>query len=103
MIRESEYNAEVIGTKFNKPLAKAKKDHEVFKSSTKCWICKRTCKEGEVKVKDSDHITGKYFGFAHQECNLNLSLNKKFLLCFIICKTMIHILSFNKLEKIITK
>ena len=25
MIRESEYNAEVIGTKFNKPLAKAKK------------------------------------------------------------------------------
>ena len=33
-------------------------------------------KEGEVKVKDHEHITGKYRGYAHQDCNLNFSLSK---------------------------
>ena len=33
--------------------------------------------EGEVKLKDHDHITGKYRGSAYQKCNLNLSLSKK--------------------------
>ena len=41
-----------------------------------------------MKLKDHDHNTGKYQGAAHQECsNLNLSLRKKILLCFIICKS----------------
>ena len=36
-----------------------KKGHEDFKNSTECWIFKKTYEEGEVKVKDCDHITGK--------------------------------------------
>ena len=66
-------------------------------------ICEKAYKEGEVKVKDHDNITGKYWGSVYQECNLNLSLGKKSLLYFIICKTMIQILSFKKLENIILK
>ena len=30
-----------------------------------------------MKAKDLDHVTGKYWESADQECNLNLSLSKK--------------------------
>ena len=40
----------------------------------KYQIWKKAYEEHEVKVKDLNHITGKYRGPAHQECNLNLSL-----------------------------
>ena len=46
--------------KINKPLVMTKEDHKCFKNSTKCWICKKAYEEGKVKVKDHDHITGKY-------------------------------------------
>ena len=29
-----------------------------------------------MKIKHHDHITGKYQGSVHQECNLNLALSK---------------------------
>ena len=54
-----------------------KKDHEDFESSTKCCICNKAYEEVKVKIKDHDHITGKYQGSAHQQCNLHLSLSKK--------------------------
>ena len=57
-------------------LTLTKKDHEIFKNFTKCWICKNAYEEGEVKVKHQDHITGKHRGSAHQECKLKLSLWK---------------------------
>lgn len=46
------------------------KDHEDFKNSVKCWIFKKSYEKGELKVKDYDHISGKYWGSVHQECNL---------------------------------
>ena len=46
------------------------KDHEDLKNSAKCWIFKKSYEEGELKVKDYDHISGKYRGPVHQECNL---------------------------------
>ena len=101
MIRESEYYSKVIKTTFNKPLVMTEKDHENFHNSAKCCICKKISWEDEVNLKDHDHVAGKYWESAHQECNLNLSLSKKSLLCFIICKIMIHIISFKKLENII--
>ena len=59
---------------FYKSLVMTEKTHEEFKNSTKYWICKKGYEEGEVKVNDHDHITGKHCGSKHQECNLNLSL-----------------------------
>ena len=79
---------------------KARKD---FENSTKCWICKKENEEGEVKVIDHDHITGKNLEYVHQDCNQNLSLSEKFPVRFHNCKTMIHILSFKKLENMISK
>ena len=44
----------------------------------------------DAKVNDNYHITGKYTGTAHNECKLNPNLTKtKFLLCFVICKTLL--------------
>ena len=54
-----------------------KKKHEDFESSTNYWISKTYFEEGKVNSNNHDHITGKYWGFAHQDCNLNLSWNQK--------------------------
>ena len=82
MKKESEYYSKVIGTEFNKPFVRIKRDHEEFKNSTKCCDCKKVYEEGEVKVKDHVHITRKFCGSAHEECYLNLSLSKKILVVF---------------------
>ena len=52
-------------------------DEERFKSSNKCWICCKLFDIGDNKVRDHDHITGKYRGSAHWSCNINLKLTKK--------------------------
>ena len=38
--------------------------------------------EGDNKVSDHDHVTGKHRGTAHKNCNINLRLTKKFLIIF---------------------
>ena len=54
-----------------------KTDNEDFKNTTKCWTCDNTNVDGDVKVSDHCHITGKYTGFAHEDCNINVKLNLK--------------------------
>ncbi|PKB95476.1 hypothetical protein RhiirA5_385992 [Rhizophagus irregularis] len=51
------------------------KEEKAFNGATKCVICKGNLKEEKInKVRDHDHITGKYRGAAHRECNLQLRL-----------------------------
>ena len=64
---------------FNKELVMVKEDDECFKISTKCCICDNVYIEGNVKVRDHCHITGKYKGSAHRDCNINLKVNHKIL------------------------
>ena len=52
-------------------------DNGDFKNSKKCWICYT-----DVKVRDHCHITEKYGGFAHRDCNINLKLNHKLSVVF---------------------
>ena len=59
-----------------------KEDNEVFKNSTKCWICDNDYIDNDVKVIDHCHITGKYRGSAHRDCNINLKLNYKIPIVF---------------------
>ena len=48
---------------------------ESFQQSKVCWLCERELhsdNEGALqKIRDHDHLTGKYRGAAHNRCNLN--------------------------------
>ena len=59
-----------------------KKDNEDFENSTKCWIYDNDYIDGDVKVKDHCHITGKYRASGHRSCNINVKLNHKILVVF---------------------
>ena len=77
MIDESKYCSDVMKKYFNKEFVMAKKDNEGFENSTKCWICDNDYVKGNVKAKNHSHITEKYRGFAHRDCNINVNLNHK--------------------------
>ena len=46
-----------------------KKDNEDFDNSAKYWIFDNAYFDGDVKVRDQCHATGKYRGSAHRDCN----------------------------------
>ena len=46
-----------------------KEDKANFETFTNCWICRKDFEEGELRVCDHCHFTGKYRGAAHQTCN----------------------------------
>ena len=53
------------------PLKMTKTNLTEWKQTNICHICEKNICGGEnVKVKDHCHLTGKYRGAAHQECNL---------------------------------
>ena len=62
---------------FSKELVMTKEDHENFENWTKCWICDNDYVDSDVKVRDHCHITGKYGGSAHRDCNINVKVNHK--------------------------
>ena len=49
-------------------------DKKNYQDSQDCWICNE--KLDETKVRDHCHITGKYRGAAHDQCNLKLTIPK---------------------------
>ena len=67
---------------FNKELVRTKKDGEDFENSTKCWICDNAYVDGDVKVRDHSHVSGKFRGSAHWDCNIKVKLNHKFPIVF---------------------
>ena len=54
-----------------------KKGNGVFENSNKCWVCDNNYIDNDPKVRDHCHITGKYKGSAHKNCNINVKLNHK--------------------------
>jgi len=47
----------------------SEEDKANFETFTNCWSCRKDFEEGEVRVRDHCHFTGKYRGAAHQKCN----------------------------------
>ena len=82
MIEESKYSSDMIKKHFNKELIMNKEDNEDFKNSTKCWIYVNDYIDTDIKVRDHCHITGKYGGSAHRDCNTNLKLCRKIPIVF---------------------
>ena len=55
------------------------KDKYKAKQQTDCYLCKKPLLQKNYRdaVKDHCHLTGKYRGAAHNECNLKLRINPK--------------------------
>ena len=64
--------------KHKKNMKITRKEEQGFKRATVCHICEGPFgkTEDEAKVRDHCHLTGKYRGAAHNQCNLNFKLPK---------------------------
>ena len=75
MLEEVNYCKDIVKREFNKPLKMTDDDELSFKLEDKCHICGNKYTDKDVRVRDHCHITGKFRGSAHQECNLKLRVN----------------------------
>ena len=59
--------------KTNLELEITPQEEESFQLAEECWLCEQPFTEGTElrKVRDHDHLTGKYRGAAHNICNIN--------------------------------
>ena len=75
MLEEVNYCKDIVKREFNKPLKMTDDDELCFRLEEKCHICNKKYTDKDIRVRDHCHITGKYRGSAHQECNLKLRVN----------------------------
>ena len=61
-------------------------DEEIYNNSQTFLICREDLNTD--KVREPCHITGKFRGAAHNQCNLKSNIPKNYLLFFIIQKDM---------------
>ena len=58
----------------------SEEDEKNYQNSQNCWICNQ--KIIKDKVRDHCHITGKFRGSAHKECNSKLRIPRKLPIIF---------------------
>ena len=75
MLEEVKYCMKTMKKCFNKPFKMTSDDVDAFEKATECHICNKQYTSEDIRVRDHCHITGKYRGSAHQDCNLKLRLN----------------------------
>ena len=75
MLEEVKYCKNIMKKEFNKPLKMTDNDELCFRLEEKCHICNKKYTDKDIRVRDHCHITGKYRGSAHQDCNLKLRVN----------------------------
>ena len=84
---------------FNKNLIMSEEEEHLFQQSNNCWICKKLINHDDQKVRDHCHITSKFRGTAHQNCNLNFQMTKKIPVIFHYLKGYDSQLIFSLLHK----
>ena len=84
---------------FNKNLVMTEEEEHLFQQSNNCWICKKLIDNDDEKVRDHCHITGKFRGAAHWDCNINFQLTKKVPVIFHNLKGYDSHLIFSELNK----
>ena len=85
MLSEVEDCQRIVRDRFQKPLFMTSQNERDFQNSTVCHICERSFKakdllihdDGDImnKVRDHCHITGKYRGASHRDCNLKWAIS----------------------------
>ena len=66
--------------KFSKQMIFTESDKQTFDEATVCHICDKEL--GSDRVRDHCHLSGKFRGAAHNECNLNFKIPKFFPVVF---------------------
>ena len=84
---------------FNKNLVMTEEEEHLFQQSNTCWICKKLIDNDDEKVRDHCHVTGKFRGAAHWDCNINFQLTKKIPVIFHNLKGYDSHLIFSELNK----
>ena len=99
IFKEYKYYKKVMEKHFNKNLIMSEKEEHLFQQSNSCWICKKLIDNDEEKVRDHCHVTGKFRGAAHWNCNINFQLTKKVPVIFHILRGYDSHLIFHELDK----
>ena len=84
---------------FNKNLIMSEKKEEQIQSSNIFWICEKLIDNDDEKVRDHSHVTGKFRGAAHWNCNINLQWTKKSPVIFNNLRDYDSHLNFSELNK----
>ena len=74
-------------------------EERLFQKSNSCWICKKRIDKDEEKVRDDCHVTGKFRGAAHWNCNINFQLTRNVPVIFHNLGGYDSHLIFNELDK----
>ena len=99
MLKEHKYWKKIMKDQFNKNLIMTEKEEYLFHQSNNCWICKKIINHDDEKVRDHCHITGKFRGSAHWDCNIDFQLTKKIPVIFHNLKGYDSHLTFSELRK----
>ena len=99
ILKEYNYRKKVMNKHFNQNLIMSEKGEHLFQQSNSFWICKKLIDNDEEKVGDHYHITGKFRGAAHWNCNINFQLTKKAPVTFHNLRGYESHLIFNELDK----
>ena len=83
----------VNATKFNQYMVFNEEDRQKFEDASVCYICSNDIAlhrkvispftDENPRVRDHDHLTGRFLGAAHKLCNLNKRREKPFLSVFL--------------------
>ena len=76
ILKEYKYCKNIMKKHFNKNLIMSEEEEYLFQQSNNCWICKKLINNDVEKVRDHCHVTGKFRGAAHRDCNINFKLTK---------------------------
>ena len=98
IFKEYKHCKKIMKKHFNKNLIMNEEEH-LFQESNSCWICEKLIDNDDEKVRDHCHVTGKFRGAAHWNCNINFQLTKKVPVIFHNLRGYDSHLIFNELDK----
>ena len=99
ILEERKYCKKIMKDQFNKNLIVTEEEEHLFQQSNNCWICKKIIDNKDEKRRDHCHITGKFRGSAHWDCNINFQLTKQIPVIFHNLKGYDSHLIFSELHK----
>ena len=82
IFEQQKYCNQIINRHFNRKLKMPMEDEKNYQNSNDCWICNEKIIKNKDIVRDHCHVTGKYSGSAHKECNSKLKIPRKLPIIF---------------------